>query len=119
MREKFIEFRLCEGNWKVEKYGSIKFSDWIKGHARVTIEAYVMNLLHHNEMICLSNVGDNPSVNAKDANRKRKRREDDDSDNPERSRKKVKKHRRVRLQSLMSLSSDSEDDENLVQRYAS
>ena len=31
MREKFIEFRLCEGNWKVEKYGSIKFSDWDKG----------------------------------------------------------------------------------------
>ena len=70
-----------------------------------------MNLLHHNEMICLSDVGDNPSVNAKDANRKRKRREDEDSDNPERSRKKVKKHIRVRSKAVMSLSSDSEDDE--------
>lgn len=31
MRGKFIEFRLCDGDWKLEKYGSIKYSDWDKG----------------------------------------------------------------------------------------
>ena len=31
MRGKFIEFRLCSGDWKIEKYGSIKYSDWHKG----------------------------------------------------------------------------------------
>ena len=31
MWTKFIEFCLCQDGWKIEKYGSIKYPDWVKG----------------------------------------------------------------------------------------
>ncbi|KAF8182551.1 hypothetical protein BJ912DRAFT_1061708 [Pholiota molesta] len=70
MRSKFIEFRLCEGDWKVEVFATTKFSDWNrnlreKGNLKRTM----------------------PSINAKSGTSKRK---GDDLDTKPRLAKKIK-----------------------------
>lgn len=53
MRTQFEEFRLCEGDWKVEAFATIRFPDWCKnrdkGHLTRTSYANcsIYYLLHH------------------------------------------------------------------------
>lgn len=62
MRNKFPEFRWCEGDWKVEAFGTIRFPDWCRytrssGHLKSkSVFSFIYLFLH-----IFLNAGTNPS----------------------------------------------------------
>ena len=103
MQEKFLEFRLCEGDWKVEKYGSIKYSDWDKGHRTGGQLKRMLQLLCIISQYFRFYLGDRPSMNVNAASRKRKHEED------EHPLTKLKKTKRPQSETVISLDSDGEE----------
>ncbi len=103
LREKFLEFRLCEGDWKVEKYGSIKYSDWDKGHRTGGQLKRMSQLLYIILQYFRFYLGDRLSMNVNAASHKRKHEED------EQPLTKSKKTKRPQSETVFCV--DSEDEE--------
>lgn len=106
MRSKFIEFRLCEGDWKVEVFASTKFSDWNRnsrerGNLKRTSTLFLEPIL----ITCFF-LGTMPSINVKSGTGKRK---SDDIDTKPRPSKKAKPEMPVAPSEVIDLDSDGDD----------
>lgn len=82
MRSKFIEFQLCEGDWKVEIFASTKFSDWNRNsRMKGTLKRMLISLQKH-ILIALFILGTMPSINVMARTGKRKADELDTKPRP-------------------------------------
>lgn len=106
MRSKFIEFRLCEGDWKVEVFASTKFSDWNRDLREKGALKRTSYLSHEPILITRFILGTMPSINVKSGTGKRK---SDDIDTKPRLSKKVKTEAPVVFAEVIDLDSDGAD----------
>jgi hypothetical protein len=106
LRSKFIEFQLCEGDYKVEVFASTKFSDWNRNSREKGNLKRMLNISLEPILITRFVLGTMPSINIKAGTGKRK---NGDVDAKPRLPKKIKTEAPVVLGDVINLDSDGAD----------